>query len=163
MSLFPYQSEIQKSAKDHSLDPLLVAAICFVESSFQPESSRYEYRFADHYITNNPKYCTLPEEIRVLLATSLGLLQIMGMVANEMGLSVFDLKKLFEPETGLEYGCRYLKKLSGKYGSRGLEALIASYNAGSPRKGPKGNWVNYKYVNKVVKKYQEFKKLCPNS
>lgn len=170
---YPFEPEITAAAAKHGLDPDLVAAICWKESEFKPEATRYEGRFERRYIDFNTKYCTLPENIQDMLASSHGLMQVMGLTACELGLNPLDLDQLYIPETGLEYSCQYLAKLIKKYGSnpqpgaavlqgKNLEAVIAAYNAGSPRKGPKGlggaRWVNYKYVNKVVKKYEEYRR-----
>lgn len=164
----PYQSQITAAAAKHGLDPCLVAAVCSVESSFMPDALRYEGKFQDRYIDPHPQYCFLPDNLRCLLASSLGLMQVMGLTAAELGLSLHHLESLFEVEEGLEYGCRVLADKVKKYGDGGkkgegfplqaLEPAIAAYNSGTPRKGPKGNWVNFKYVLKVMRKYQEYKK-----
>jgi soluble lytic murein transglycosylase-like protein len=161
---YPFEKEIAAAAKRHGLDPCLVAAVCYVESSFMPDALRYERKFQDRYIDLHPNYCFLPDNLRCLLASSLGLMQVMGLTATELGLSLHHIDDLQEPEVGLEYGCRVLADKIKKYAvSRtrsidltGLEPAVAAYNSGTPRKGPKGNWVNYKYVLKVMKKYQEY-------
>jgi soluble lytic murein transglycosylase-like protein len=161
---YPFEKEIAAAAKKHGLDPCLVAAVCYVESSFMPDALRYEGRFQDRYIDPHPQYCFLPDNLRCLLASSLGLMQVMGLKASELGLSLHHLENLFEVEEGLEYGCRVLAQKVKKYaltrpdGSVWIEPAIAAYNSGTPRKGPKGNWVNFKYVLKVMRKFQEYKK-----
>lgn len=155
---YPYKKEISLAAERYKLDPILLAAIVSSESDFRPEVSRYEPKFQARYIDNHPSYCFLPDYTRALLATSFGLTQILGVTAVEGGLQVFDLDKLYEPEYNLEYGCRHLAKIFKKYGPK-VERVIAAYNAGSPRKGPKGNWVNHKYVTRTMKRYQQFSSL----
>ena len=163
MGSYPFEKEIAATAAKHGLDPCLVAAVCYVESSFMPDALRYEGKFQDRYIDPHPNYCFLPDNLRCLLASSLGLMQVMGLTASELGLSLHHLEDLFEPEVGLEYGCRYLAEKIKRYKTTtgfivNLEPAIAAYNSGTPRKGPKGNWVNFKYVLKVMKKYQEYQR-----
>lgn len=157
MADYPFQKEIELAAQKHGLDPVLVAAICSSESDFRPEASRYEPKFQAHYIDCHPRYLILPDDTRNMLATSIGLMQIMGVAAVELGLKPYDIEDLFDVVVNLEYGCRYLAKKYKKYGPK-VEPVIAAYNAGSPRKGPKGNWVNAKYVGRTMKRYQGLKK-----
>ena len=51
-------------------------------------------------------------------------------------------------EAQVEYGCRHFKKKIQRYGL--MEGILA-YNAGSPRKGPDGNYVNAYYYTRVMK------------
>ncbi len=163
--IYPYEKEIASAAAKHGLDPCLVAAVCWKESNdFQPEALRYERDYQNRYIDFNPKYCFLPDNLRCLLASSLGLMQVMGATAVELGLSLHQIEDLYIPEVGLEYGCRHLAQKIKKYaiaradGSINFEPAVAAYNAGNPRKGPKGNYINYKkYVLPVMRKYQEYR------
>ena len=123
---YPYQKEIEAAARKHGLDPVLVAAICSSESDFRPEASRYEPKFKAQYIDYNPRYLILPDDTRNMLATSIGLMQIMGVTAVEFGLKVYDLEDLFDVGVNLEYGCRVLAKKYKKYGPN-IEPVIAAY------------------------------------
>lgn len=154
---YPYQFEIQKAAEEFGLNPDHVAAHCCIESSFRPAAIRFEAAFQKKYIDDNPKYKKEPESTRILLATSIGLMQIMGVVAHEYGLPMFDLYRLEEADTGLRYGCKHLKHYLDKY--KTLENAVAAYNAGSPRKTVDGKYVNQDYVNKVLKKYTQYKEV----
>lgn len=82
-------------------------------------------------------------------AASWGPMQIMGAVARELG---FDqhFPALCDTYLGIEYGCRHLAALMGRFGGRGLPAVAAAYNAGSPRLASSGAFVNQVYVDKVA-------------
>jgi soluble lytic murein transglycosylase-like protein len=70
------------------------------------------------------------------------------------------LTELCGPELGLTYGIYKLKQLEKRFLSKvsvnlGFdEALIAAYNAGSPRRKPDGSWENQGYVDKVKRAYE---------
>ena len=160
--IYPFQTEIEAAARKHDLDPKLVAAFAFVESSFRPDALRYEAKFQRKYIDPHPLYQFLDPETRTLLSSSLGLLQVMGVVAHEDGLPIVRLKDLFNPEVGLEYGCRQLEQLFQRYWQSPLTGLIpnviAAYNAGTARKGKNGKYTNQPYIDKVWRKLEEYKK-----
>ena len=159
---YPFQKEIQAAAARHGLDPNLVAAIVSVESCFQPQAVRYEAKFQKKYIDPHPKYGFLDAKTRTLLSSSLGLMQTMGLVAHEDGLSLLKLEDLFRPEIALEYGCKQLKQLIERYWQsppkRVITNAIAAYNAGTARVGKAGKYVNQGYVDKVWGKFEEYKK-----
>lgn len=92
----------------------------------------------------------------ILRASSLGLMQILGQKAREMGFES-DLMDLCVPENGLEYGVRVLSDLMKKYPNE--TDVIASYNAGSPRLLSTGSYVNQRYVDEVSARLREKRKL----
>jgi hypothetical protein len=51
----------------------------------------------------------------------------------------------------------HLKNKFRKYGNQGLDAVIASYNAGSPRLNSKGKFYNQGYVDKVKEYLKKIK------
>lgn len=160
--MIPFSEVIKKAAAKHGLRPDLVAAVCFVESDFNPKAVRHEPQFQKTYIDSNPRYKDLPGAdeahmipMRKLLASSLGIMQVMGVVAVEAGLPVKDIETLLDVAIGLEHGCRKLAKLTNKYGS--LEAGCAAYNAGSPRRKADGTFVNQGYVTRVLSKAGEYR------
>ncbi len=135
------------AAAKHELEPALVIAICEVESGFNPLAARHEPSF--RYIvqkSDKPANCSLATEIN-LQKTSFGMMQVMGATARDLGLKGW-ITILVDPETGLEWGCRYLKRQMKRYESLGLDAVIASYNAGSPVYN-NGRLQNQDYVDKV--------------
>lgn len=150
------QQEIIEAALEHDLDPLWVSAFVSVESSYRTEAARYEDHFRwtldiPHYARNNHISQDTEE---VFQKTSWGLLQIMGSVTRELGFEGFIPNLLF-PEVGLYWGCKLIKKLSDKYES--MDDVIASYNAGSPRKDKQGEYMNQEYVIKVNSAYNRLK------
>lgn len=82
--------------------------------------------------------------------TSWGLMQVMGAVAREYGLTQ-PLPTLCRPGRGIEYGCRHLARLSNRFlDEHGWEGVAAAYNAGTPRRAANGDWVNQAYVDKIA-------------
>lgn len=79
-------------------------------------------------------------------------MQIMGATARWLG---YDgaLPALYKPENNLFWGCKYLGRLQDKYGEG--DEMVASYNAGSPRKNADGKFVNQYYVDTVGEYYRE--------
>lgn len=154
MATDPPALQIARIANQHGLPPELVRAIVQVESDGNPWATRYEPGFFDRYIKAAAirpiPPCSLLTE-RQLRAMSFGLMQIMGETARWIGFDGPFLTALCDPEIGLEYGCRYLSRLVKTYLDKdGWNAVIAAYNAGSPRKDRSGAFVNQKYVDKVM-------------
>lgn len=126
----------------------LIAAIVKVESGGNPWALRYEPNFFQTYIlklTVTPiAPCSLSTE-RNARATSWGLMQVMGQVARERGFDGPFLAALCQPELGLEYGCRQLAHLRGRFKvSDSWDPVIRAYNGGTPRAD------NLDYVKKVI-------------
>ena len=173
MGKYLFEAEINMAATKYGLDPDLVAAFCFVESTFTPQASKFELKFKQKYIDRYPSYENLSLKIRTLLATDMGLMQVMGVVAHEFGLPLDKLENLFEPEVGLEYGCKKIQSLVKKYVQRptsnvstqpgtldfspGTLDVIAAYNQGDARKGAKGGYANQGYVDKVMDRYKKYR------
>lgn len=130
--------------KGCDLSPELVRAVIQVESGGNPQAIRYEPAFHKKYVEGSG----YPKEDHQLLASSLGIMQVMGLVAREHGFDG-DLNALLIPEVGLLYGCIHLAGLQEKHAA--LEEVVASYNAGSPRRRKDGRFVNQDYVDKVFK------------
>lgn len=166
---------IQSAAARHGLSPLLVAAIITTESAgntyaWNPEP---KYRWFWNVATNKPfrtlSQAEIDSEIPPLdfpyLAgdrdqewwaqqASWGLMQIMGAVARENGFTRRYLTQLVDEEDSIEYGCRQLLRLKGRYHQdHGWPGVIAAYNAGSPRrsKARPTLYENQSYVDKVMK------------
>jgi len=149
------ESQIFVMAKNAKLDPILVKAIAYAESSCNPKAVRYEknYRYLFD-VKEFAKKCRISvESEEVLQKMSFGLLQIMGAVARERGFDGY-LTDLCDPMIGLFWGCKHLELLFQKY--KGDDA-IAAWNAGSPRKGADGFYENQHYVNRVKSFYNQFK------
>lgn len=148
------RTAIEATAAKFGLDPDIVEAIVLTESSGMPAAKRYEPNFFAKYVRDGD----YPQELKTELATSWGLMQVMGLVAYEYGLK-HDIKDtLCTVDGGLWYGCmhfaRFLKKYEAK-GGTGWDA-VAAYNAGSARMKD-GQYVNQGYVDKVRKIFNELK------
>lgn len=127
---------IQVAAKAHSLDPLFVAAVVLKESSANADAFRHERLFWNRYLKRKPEWASLnPRRV----SSSYGLMQILFPVAQERGLAKdVPPERLFEPEVGLEFGCRHLRHVmdwvDAKYpqipGQARVRAALASYNGG---------------------------------
>lgn len=144
---------IEDKGIEFGIDPDLIQAFCFVESSYRPAATRYEPAFYKTYIQ---PMAGLTQEEKTGRATSFGLMQIMGQVAREKGFKgAFD--ELFDPATGLEWSLKHLKRFIVKYKEMGLDYAIVSYNAGSPRHNKDGSFVNQAYLTKIHKALSEIK------
>ena len=96
----PFGQLIFDTAKRHAVNPLLVAAMIRAESAF--------------------------DERAVSVKGARGLLQLMPATARRFGVPE---RRLFEPESNLEAGVRYIKWLRGRF-SDDLPRVLAAYNAG---------------------------------
>lgn len=151
--------DIEKIAEQMSIEfnvpkPLLCAVI-FCESAFRKKAYRFEPAFKSRYIDRNSNYKDLPDDEKEWLATSHGLMQIMGLTAIELGYQFDTMEQIYEPEINIEIGAFFLRKLFNKYKS--WEDAIASYNAGSPRYDSDGTYVNQDYIDKVVSYWNKYK------
>lgn len=149
---------IIKAAEVFRLDANLVRAICMVESSNNPNATRFEkhWRYFFNVRAYSEKLQIPYEEEEKNQATSFGLMQCMGAVARELGFTD-KLDMLLVPDIGIYYGCKKLKKLFESSMCNGEEEkVVSSYNQGSPRKTPGGMFQNQRYVDKV---YKELRKL----
>lgn len=137
---------IYKEASNFQLAPQLIAAVIHQESNGNPFAVRYEEKFFNKYLRNKaPKelqgsvpdfnVCSIYTE-RILRASSLGLMQVLGETAREMGFAKDFLTELCIPRYGIEYGCKYLFRMLEKHGGEVTAALL-SYNGGGNPLYPK--------------------------
>jgi soluble lytic murein transglycosylase len=151
--LYPiqYHQEIKKSAMNHDLNPLLVAAIIRAESNYKP-----------HLVSKKG---------------AVGLMQLMPdtaeWAAGRMGIDPPVLAQLHEPQLNIEIGCWYLQSLYDQFDGNEV-VMIAAYNAGptnvrrwldegiwdgsldTTNKIPFGETRHYiKRVQRYLKKYKE--------
>lgn len=141
-------AEMQATAQ--GVDPNLVKAIIHTESAWNPVVSRYEphWKYLHFPRVHAERLGITPDTETVLQSMSIGLMQIMGGVARELGF-MGNLSELFEPGLNLEYGIKKLRSLVKKYADE--SEVISSYNQGSPRRLPGGLFENQAYVDKVWK------------
>lgn len=144
MSRTCYRSEIEYAAKVHGLDPNLVEAVCFIESSGYTNSFRPEPAFFAKYQAPKAEWAfavTNPHRY----GSSYGLMQVMVAVAREVGFQQFaEPEYLFIPAIGLDIGCRKLAELiawSKRTGATMTEEVqvrsaLAAYNGGHLKNEP---------------------------
>ena len=93
-------------AREHDLDPALIAAVIYQESKFRPSAKSS--------------------------SGAIGLMQLTPATAQRdrdpHGGSAFRTSDLYNPEINIRYGAWYLDNLFKKYGSERL--VLAAYNAG---------------------------------
>jgi soluble lytic murein transglycosylase len=106
----PWWGTIRAEAAKNNLDPYLVASLIRQESEFNPNA--------------------------VSSANAYGLMQMLPSVgrrmAREEGMRNFRTFQLFDPETNIRLGTRYLREMIDKFGGVQQYAL-AAYNAGDNR------------------------------
>lgn len=144
---------IELKAAAYGIDPDLVEAHVMTESSGNPQAVRFEPQFYDRYI--RPLGLKDQKEAQGR-ATSFGLLQIMGQVARELGYQGA-FSGLMDPSVGIEWGCKKLSKCYAKFANQGIDAGIAAYNSGTPRRNKDGSFVNQVYVDRVSGFLREIK------
>jgi soluble lytic murein transglycosylase-like protein len=117
-------------AQRFRLVPELVCAVCEQESGWNPWAVRYEPAFMSRYVA--PLYAAnkIGATEAWCRAMSFGLMQVMGQVARECGVTLQFLTGLCDPEAGLSIGCTVLaKKLEVAKGDV-AEGLL-KFNGGS--------------------------------
>lgn len=149
-----YAQEILTYSGQYSLDPALVAAVVYCESTFNPQA--------------------------VSGVDARGLMQIMeetgAWISGKLSERDYTQDRLFEPELNVRYGCWLLRFLLDRYDGN-IENTIAAYHAGW---GKVDGWLADKaysedgktltlmpddsprtraYVNKVVDAYAQYKKI----
>jgi soluble lytic murein transglycosylase len=104
-----FEERLREETTETGLDPALVAAVIWQESTFDPEA------------VSGPG--------------ARGLMQIMPPTGRELarGLGLkYHIDMLHDPDRGLELGTRYLKRMIGGFGGR-VDKALAAYNAGPSR------------------------------
>jgi soluble lytic murein transglycosylase-like protein len=94
-----------------------------------------------------------------LNVASIGLMQVLTTTASSVAGHVVTEADLFDPNINIDIGTHYLQTLQNQYGSQGLQAVFAAYNAGSPRMTSDGSFVNQGYVDKVMAFYTMYADL----
>lgn len=121
-ALFPfsYRGVIEAEAREHCVDPLLIAAIVRQESRFDPRA--------------------------VSRAGARGMSQVMPATAEDMArrmrLGAFEADLLFVPDYNLHLGARYLYDRITR-DAFPVHALLASYNAGPARVARWRSWLEF--------------------
>ena len=151
-----YDRLIRAVAAEHDLDPMLVKAVVWRESRFDPQ-----------------KYGSARER---------GLMQVSEKAANEWArenkIDNFHVEGLFDPKTNLQAGAWYLHRAFEHWGNQpdAMPFALAEYNAGASRAQRWGggdgaaamparaflNNINFpgtrKYVDSIIARYQFYKR-----
>lgn len=114
-------------------------------------------RLGSSKVRERPGVVSRDTEMR-MRATSFGVMQVMGQVAREEGFSGDFLTELCDPALGIRFGVQHFARKLKKY--KELDAAIAAYNAGSPRKTSSGAYANQAYVDKVKTYSLMFEEWC---
>ncbi len=120
----------RQTATASGLDDALVCAVCEQESAWNPFALRYERAFYVRYIEGNSSLGNLSSTEMESRAFSWGLMQLMGQTAREAGYAGQYLSALCDPQIGLAFGCKVLKKKLDSAGGDTANALLA-WNGGS--------------------------------
>jgi soluble lytic murein transglycosylase len=101
-----YSEYVRVHAREHDLDPALMAAVIYQESKFRPDAKS--------------------------ASGAIGLMQLTPSTAHGIavrtGGHAFETSDLYDPEINIRYGAWYLHNLFAKYHSERL--VLAAYNAG---------------------------------
>lgn len=123
--LLPY---VNYAAQKHGVEPHLILAHIFNESSFNQKAKRWE--FGSEY--------------------SFGAMQLLRSTAEGLAGKKLTEVELLDPQTNIDLGTKYIKQNLDRYGGNYADAM-AAYNAGTARKNEKGQYVNSKGVPNVQK------------
>lgn len=121
-----------KYAAKYGLDSAIVCAVIEQESAWNPWATRYEPAFFQRYVL--PLNLADPTEA-YSRSFSYGLMQVMGQVAREQAFGGRFLVELCDPDTGVDIGCRKLKKCFVAYPDSSEVALLAYNGGGNPDYG----------------------------
>jgi hypothetical protein len=145
---------VQEAARA-GVRPALVYGVCMAESGMDAGACRYEalYRWLYQPESVKPSICSLATET-VMQKTSWGLMQCMGALLRAQGLRGWLPLVLADPQVQLWHGCRYLAKCIKEYEDE--QSGVAAYNAGRARRTPTGEFINQKYVDRVMKHSREW-------
>ena len=153
------ESIVKQLCNMNNVDYDLVYSMITVESNWNTFACRYEPN-TDKYVHNsylhaqNNNITGLTESM--LQKTSFGLMQVMGFLACDLGMRGM-ITELCDPNIGVLYGIKYLKKKLEQYGDE--SAAVAAYNAGTAKKLDSGMFVNQRYVDRVFSVLQNCRKL----
>jgi peptidoglycan lytic transglycosylase len=137
-----YAQYIRVHAREHRLDPALMAAVIYQESKFRPSAKSS--------------------------SGAIGLMQLTPSTAHGIavrtGGSAFQTSDLYDPEINIRYGAWYLKNLFAKYHSELL--VLAAYNAGQgnvDRWIAHGESIQFAETRAYVKRVEHLKHVYANA
>lgn len=147
-----YEEEIRRYAYENALEPAYVASVIMAESSYRPAV--------------------------VSSANARGLMQLLPETAEDMARvlgETYEEDALFDPDTNIRYGCRYLRWLMDYLPTNDIATTSAAYFQGPSAvrrmlqdpeysvDGAKldsfGTANTENYVAKILKYYKEYKRI----
>jgi soluble lytic murein transglycosylase-like protein len=128
---------INEMGQKYNIEPAMIKGVIKAESNWDVNASRFEAHKGD---------------------ASWGLMQVMLSTARSV-LNMPDMTttQLINPRINIEAGTKFLADNWTRFGN--LRDAVAAYNAGSPRLGADGKYVNAAYVDRVFKNYNTYKTL----
>lgn len=138
------------AAARYDVAPSLIKAIIGVENApMDPFAVRYEAHVMPVKAREFAKANKISEASEIQLQKfSFGLMQILGTTARNLGFKG-PLPQLCDIELNINFGTLLLAKLAKRYSM--IDDVVASYNAGSPRRLESGLYKNQPYVDKVMR------------
>ena len=128
---------IQEMSQKYGIESAWIKAHIKVESNWDVNASRFEAHKND---------------------ASWGLMQVLLQTARDvLGDQNLTTTQLINPRNNIEAGTKFLSQLWSRFGN--MRDAIAAYNAGSPRIGNDGKYVNQDYVDKVTNAYNQYKTI----
>lgn len=128
-----YKNEVERAAKNYSVDPYLIYAVIKQESNFKADASSKK--------------------------GASGLMQLMPATASEVAISMNNIDEaeydIYDAETNIYIGVKYLSELILRYDGN-IYIAIAAYNAGM---GNVDKWYDMPYneydtIDKVIQKIE---------
>jgi soluble lytic murein transglycosylase len=133
-----YSEYVRVHAREHGLDPALLAAVIYQESKFRPAAKSS--------------------------SGALGLMQLTPATAKGIAIRTgghrFRTSDLYDPEINIRYGAWYLANLYRKYGSERL--VLAAYNAGQgnvDRWRAEGNGIEFPETRAYVTRVERLQRI----
>ena len=133
-----YSEFVRVHAREHNLDPALMAAVIYQESKFDTRAKSK--------------------------SGAIGLMQITPATAHGIAIrtggSAFRTKDLYDADINIRYGAWYLHNLFRKYGSE--ELVLAAYNAGQgnvDRWRANGQPIQFPETRAYVKRVEDLKSI----
>jgi len=128
---------IQEMGRKYNVEPALIKAHIKAESNWDVNASRFEAHKGD----------ASWGLMQLLLSTARGVLDIPDLTTTQ----------LINPRINIEAGTKFILSNLNRFGN--MRDAIAAYNAGSPRLGKDGKYVNAAYVDKVYNAYNVYKTM----
>ncbi len=159
--------------KRHSIPKLLLKAVGIAESALRPVAYRFEPKFWENYLMNNPDWKDRdPKEV----SASYGICQVLYTTAVMLGFPKNgNAEDLYNPVINIDLGAKLLRRLLD--GVKGEDAVfnypwlsplyvaLCRYNGGSQgNPSANGTMRNKDYADKVLSIWQDLKKKeseCP--